>query len=110
MKYEHVVFGLVAIGLFGCGGVSSPDYEQRGQAAGIRIESNEVNKGAGEKSKRVTVVRIDVISDSLAYYDKRGVYLIRDNETGREFIGVSGVGIAETGSHLSGKVHRQDER
>ncbi len=59
---------------------------------------------------RVTVVRIGVFKDDLAYYDRRGVYVIRDKATGREFIGVSGVGIAETGSHQSGKTRVIDER
>jgi len=59
---------------------------------------------------RVTVERIGVFKDDLAYGDRRGVYVIRDKATGREFIGVSGVGITETGSHQSGKVRVSDER
>lgn len=59
---------------------------------------------------RVTVERIGVFEDDLAYRDRRGVYVIRDKATGREFIGVSGVGIAETGSHQSGKTRVRDER
>ena len=59
---------------------------------------------------RVTVERIGVFKDDLAYNERRGVYVIRDKATGREFIGVSGVGIAETGSHQSGKVRVGDER
>jgi hypothetical protein len=63
-----------------------------------------------ELQRRVTVERIDVVSDSLAYGGKRGVYVIRDTKTGREFVGVSGVGIAELGSHPSGKTQSADER
>ncbi|HCJ5492477.1 TPA: hypothetical protein NUW79_003117 [Escherichia coli] len=37
--------------------------------------------------------------DSLAYDGERGIYTITDNKTGKEFVGVSGVGIAELGSH-----------
>lgn len=59
---------------------------------------------------RVKVERIGVFKDDLAYNERRGVYVIRDKATGREFIGVSGVGIAETGSHQSGKVRVSDER
>ena len=50
-------------------------------------------------SPRVTVERIGVFKDDLAYGDRRGVYIIRDTKTGREFIGVSGIGISELGSH-----------
>lgn len=63
-----------------------------------------------QEGRRVTVERIGVVSDSLAYRQRRGVYVIRDNKTGTEFIGVSGVGIAETGSHRSGKTSVSDER
>jgi hypothetical protein len=60
--------------------------------------------------ERVTVERIGIFRDELAYGNRRGVYVIRDKATGREFIGVSGVGIAETGTHQSGKISIQDER
>ena len=59
---------------------------------------------------RVTVERIGVFKDDLAYNERRGVYVITDKATGREFIGVSGVGITETGSHQSGKTSVRDER
>lgn len=59
---------------------------------------------------RVTVTRMSTFSDSLAYNNERGVYLIRDNQTGQEFIGISGIGISELGSHRSGKVTVGDER
>ena len=63
---------------------------------------------------RATVTRIGVFEDDLAYKSKRGVYLIRDEKTGKEYLGVSGIGISELGSHsqMAGKVMttRQDER
>lgn len=59
---------------------------------------------------RITVERIGVFKDDLAYNERRGVYVIRDSQTGREFIGISGVGIAEAASHQSGKVRVNDER
>ena len=63
---------------------------------------------------RVSVERIGVFKDDLAYNERRGVYVIRDKATGREFIGVSGIGITEVGSHAqpAGKVmiRKQDER
>jgi hypothetical protein len=59
---------------------------------------------------RVTIERIGVVADSLAYGERRGIYVITDHQTGNEFIGVSGVGITETGSHPSGKTRVRDER
>lgn len=59
---------------------------------------------------RFTVTRNMTFRDDLAYGDMRGVYIIVDERTGKEFIGVSGIGIAETGRHHSGKTSREDER
>jgi hypothetical protein len=61
-------------------------------------------------SARIEVTRVGVINDTLAYGDRRGLYVIRDNQTGREYIGVSGVGITEVGSHKQGKTTVRDER
>lgn len=61
-------------------------------------------------SARITVTRIGVIEDSLAYSDRRGIYIITDTKTGKEYVGVSGIGISELGSHSSGKTTVSDER
>ncbi|MDK4687856.1 hypothetical protein [Kingella negevensis] len=45
-----------------------------------------------------------------AYGNKRGVYVIKDSDTGREFVGISGVGIAELGSHANPSVKREVEQ
>ena len=58
-----------------------------------------------ERSERFQVDRVSIFEDLLAYGDKRAIYVIRDLQTGKEYVGVSGVGISEIGSHLrsSGK-------
>ena len=66
---------------------------------------------AEHSTGRVKVERIGVIDDSVAYQDRRGIYLVTDTKTGTEYIGVSGVGITETGQHPCGKsCVRSDER
>jgi hypothetical protein len=59
---------------------------------------------------RITITRIGVIKDDLSYDGRRGVYVIVDTKTGKEFIGISGVGITETGAHLQNKTPVHDER
>jgi hypothetical protein len=95
----------VLIALAGCG----PDanmtmYDQTQSAKRIPVQDD----------GRVQVTRIGVFGDDLAYGGKRGVYLIKDEKTGREYVGLSGIGISEIGSHsvASGKVIMQhpDER
>ncbi|HHO49269.1 MAG TPA: hypothetical protein ENN06_12610 [Desulfobacteraceae bacterium] len=49
-----------------------------------------------DRQKRVHVVRVGVLLDDVAAGGKRGVYVITDRETGVEYIGISGIGIAET--------------
>lgn len=65
-------------------------------------------------SGRFKVVQVAKFSDSDAYNDVRKIFLITDKQTGVEYVGVSGVGISETGSHsqVSGKVitTHKDER
>lgn len=59
---------------------------------------------------RFTVTRVATFGDGLAYGGVRGVYTITDTTTGRQYVGVSGVGISELGSHQAGKATVQDER
>jgi hypothetical protein len=85
--------------LAGCG--PEPDMIMQKQSG---------NQPAIQNSNRVTVTRIGVFADDAAYNSRRGIYIITDNKTGQEFIGISGVGISETGSHSSGKSRVSDER
>ena len=48
----------------------------------------------------VSIQRIMVFADDLAYDGKRGVYLIKDHASNREFIGISGIGISDIGAHV----------
>ena len=101
-RFSAITFIAAAVMLAGCG--PDPDMEMRKRSASAPPVA------IAEGSPRVTVERIGVFRDDLAYGERRGVYVIRDNATGQEFIGVSGVGITETGSHQSGKVRVRDER
>lgn len=60
---------------------------------------------------RVIVQRLGTFMDDLAYNRYRGVYLVKDTQTGQEYIGVSGIGISEIGRHATGNNMRtSDER
>lgn len=61
-------------------------------------------------NSRVKVQMLDIIHDQTAYGAQRGVYLITDTKTDKEYIGVSGIGISEAGSHWTGKTSTNDER
>ena len=94
-----------ALACVACG--PTPDMPMRKQSAAAKPAEVVDNP-------RVEVVRIGVFEDDLAYENRRGVYLVTDKETGQSFIGISGVGITEVGSHSqsTGKtvIRRPDER
>lgn len=48
-----------------------------------------------QTKSRFEVTCVSIFQDDLAYRDKRGIYIIRDTETGREYVGVSGIGVTE---------------
>lgn len=69
-----------------------------------------MNVEAPQSGSRISVTRIGVVRDTIAYSNVRGIYLIKDSVTGSEYIGVSGVGISELGRHSAGKSTVSDER
>ena len=74
------------------------------------ISKFEVEPTKHTVDNRFQITRVGVFEDDLAYGARRGVYLIVDKDTGTEYIGVSGVGISERGSHSNGKIRATDER
>ena len=78
---------MVALLLSGCepNPQSDRQYDQTNAAEYIPAKDD----------SRVVVTRVSVVRDNLAYNGQRGVYIIKDGKTGREFVGVSGIGIAE---------------
>lgn len=73
-----------------------------------------VSSQLSSDADRIKVTKMSEFRDALAYDSWRGVYLIQDKQTGKEYIGISGIGISEVGSHtqLIGKVQQsvRDER
>ncbi len=63
-----------------------------------------------ESNPNYSVTRVAVFKDNLAYGDLRGIYEIVDVKTGKKYLGVSGIGICEIGSHTVDKTSVEDER
>lgn len=75
------------------------------------------NVGSGQQpamtvqsSSNFILEKVQRFRDTDAYGDVRAVYILKDSKTGKEYIGVSGIGISERGNHTSGKSSVQDER
>jgi hypothetical protein len=90
MRKATLILAAVLLAVLGCkrDGVEEM-YEQTRSAAPAAIVDGQ----------RFAVARVGTFRDDLAYNDVRGIYIIRDLRTKREFIGVSGIGISELGSH-----------
>lgn len=59
---------------------------------------------------RFALVRVTEFSDSFAYNHQRAAYILTDKKTGKDYVGVSGIGIVELGNHSDGDNHVEDER
>ena len=71
---------------------------------GTRMEDTHAQSG------RFDVQRVSQFRDDLAYDKWRGIYIIKDSKTGKEFVGISGIGISELGRHQAGEIAVSDER
>jgi len=96
--------GIVGLGLF-CLGTDDCERPKEEPQVTLQKENKEEKTEAGYRVKRVAV-----FNDDLAYHGKRGIYLITDEATSRTYLGVSGIGITEVGSHSNGNSNVKDER
>ena len=103
-----VIFALGVLTGCGCDKTDAACLKEQSTAQPTAyVSSSEQN---APQTSRVTVSRVGVVADALAYGGARGIYIIKDTQTGREYIGVSGVGIADNGVHQVGKSQQRDER
>ena len=78
---------VAALSLIGC----EPD-----QASVNRTNAHDVER---PDMDRFVVEKVQTVRDDFAYDGYRGVYFITDTSTGQKWVGVSGIGISELGSH-----------
>ncbi|MCX8976534.1 hypothetical protein NLN92_00710 [Citrobacter portucalensis] len=62
-------------------------------------QPSRIEASVGTDAGRFSVTQVAKFDDSDAYWGNRKIFLIRDKQTSREFVGVSGVGISEVGTH-----------
>lgn len=95
----------IAVGfLFGAVLVSGCDKSER-----TRQYTNPSNIEV-KPDDRFSVNRVQVVYDELAYNSKRGIYVITDKKTGKEFLGVSGIGVAELSGARAGAAFTTKEQ
>lgn len=94
MKLKIAALSLL-VGSMGLLAACGPDPDMP-----LRKHTAETKATALKENDRVSVARVGVFEDDLAYGSRRGVYIILDAKTGKEYLGISGVGISETGCHM----------
>ena len=98
---KHIGIFIGAMLLIGC--VPDPDMPMHKKTA-------VPNQDVYQQPQRFKVEQVGIFADELAYDNRRGIYIITDTKTGKEFFGVSGIGISELGYHNAGKSNVGDER
>lgn len=91
-KTEAAVIFVALFALPGCG--QKPPANKPPEVK-LEVPAPQLESG----QQRFVVQLASTFRDDLAYGGKRGVYRIMDRQTRREYIGVSGIGIAELGKH-----------
>lgn len=81
-----------------------------GNQVTIPIEKEITTVKVVQPKQRFDLKKVQTFEDSDAYGRVRNIYILVDNDSGKEYIGVSGIGIVEQGQHTSGKSTIKDER
>jgi uncharacterized lipoprotein YajG len=75
------------------------------------MEMSGDEKAASATNADWSIERVAVFRDTLAYDNRRAIYILTNAHTGKQYVGVSGIGISEMGSHNCGKsCITEDER
>lgn len=76
----------------------------------VPIEKEVTTTKIIQPKQRFELKKVQTFEDNDAYRNIRNIYILTDNDTKKEYIGISGIGITEQGSHISSKQSVQDER
>lgn len=81
-----------------------------GERVFVPIEKEVTITKSIHQKQRFELKKIQTFKDPDAYGKVRNIYTLVDNDTGKEYIGISGIGIVEQGTHVSSKNNVPDER
>lgn len=95
---KTVILVVIAMLFLGCEPAKEVEHKK------MQLDYNTPSDGRFELEKVQSFV------DGDSYSRTRSIFILTDKQTGKEYVGVSGVGISEMGSHLSGKTTVSDER
>ena len=104
--YAGVLFsfliGIITTAFSGCG--------EENRYPGVDGRYPVKNETISDNSSDFVLIKKQTFYDESAYGNVRNVYILKDRVNGKEYIGVSGIGISERGNHQQGKTSVPDER
>ena len=107
MKYLIMVLSVICVLVYvGC----DLDENRKMSMNAPEVEVKSPEMVVQTQTERFRVMKVQMFKDPDAYMGLRCVYVITDQVTKREYLGVSGVGISDLGSHSVGKSMATDER
>ena len=110
LNYRKVYAGVLFLFLIGIITTAFSGCGEENRYPGVDGRYPVKNETISDNSSDFVLIKKQTFYDESAYGNVRNVYVLKDRVNGKEYIGVSGIGISERGNHQHGKTSVQDER
>ena len=110
LNYRKVYAGVLFLFLIGIITTAFSGCGEENRYPGVDGRYPVKNETISDNSSDFVLIKKQTFYDESAYGNVRNVYVLKDRVNGKEYIGVSGIGISERGNHQQGKTSVPDER
>ena len=110
LNYRKVYAGVLFLFLIGIITTSFSGCGEENRYPGVDGRYPVKNETISDNSSDFVLIKKQTFYDESAYGNVRNVYILKDRVNGKEYVGVSGIGISERGNHQQGKTSIPDER
>ena len=110
LNYRKVYAGVLFLFLIGIITTAFSGCGEENRYPGVDGRYPVKNETISDNSSDFVLIKKQTFYDESAYGNVRNVYILKDRVNGKEYIGVSGIGISERGNHQQGKTSIPDER
>ena len=110
LNYRKVYAGVLFLFLIGIITTAFSGCGEENRYPGVDGRYPVKNETISDNSSDFVLIKKQTFYDESAYGNVRNVYILKDRVNGKEYVGVSGIGISERGYHQQGKTSVPDER
>ena len=110
LNYRKVYVGVLFLFLIGIIITTFSGCGEENRYPGVDGRYPVKNETISDNSSDFVLIKKQTFYDESAYGKVRNVYILKDRVNGKEYVGVSGIGISERGNHQQGKTSVPDER